>query len=52
MCASAGVMILGASWPDLLVALVMALLAISAARSVIQQARDELNSHRALQVSG
>lgn len=42
LLAAAGVLGLGAAWPDLLVALVMAALSLSAARSVILQARSEL----------
>lgn len=42
MAAALGVLGTGSAWPDLLVAGVMAVLALSAARSVIAQARQEL----------
>jgi Co/Zn/Cd efflux system component len=44
MLAALGVFGTGSAWPDLLVALVMALLALSAGWSVMQQARSELNT--------
>ncbi len=40
--AAGGVSILGVAWPDLLVAVIMAWLGLSAAHSVIAQARSEL----------
>ncbi|KPF50826.1 cation transporter [beta proteobacterium AAP121] len=43
MAAALGVFGTGSAWPDLAVAAVMGLLALSAARSVIQQARAELS---------
>ncbi len=46
MIAAAGVFGTGAAWPDLVVALVMAGLALSAGFSVVRQARQELASHR------
>jgi Co/Zn/Cd efflux system component len=42
MAAALGVFGTGTGWPDLAVAVVMGLLALSAARSVVQQARAEL----------
>ena len=42
MLAAVGVFGTGQGWPDLAVAAIMGLLALSAARSVIAQARDEL----------
>jgi len=42
MAAALGVFGTGSGWPDLAVAVVMGVLALSAARSVIQQARAEL----------
>lgn len=42
MAAALGVFGTGTGWPDLAVAIVMGVLALSAARSVIQQARAEL----------
>jgi Co/Zn/Cd efflux system component len=42
--AAAGVFGTGSAWPDLVVAAIMALLAISAGWSVVRQARDELTS--------
>jgi Co/Zn/Cd efflux system component len=42
MAAALGVFGTGSSWPDLAVAAVMGVLALTAARSVIQQARSEL----------
>lgn len=42
MAAAAGVFGTGASWPDLAVAAIMAALALTAARSVLVQARHEL----------
>lgn len=47
MIAAAGVFGTGAGWPDLVVALVMAGLALSAGFSVVRQARQELKSHSA-----
>ena len=46
MIAAAGVFGTGAAWPDLVVALVMAGLALSAGFSVVRQAQQELASHR------
>jgi cation diffusion facilitator family transporter len=46
MIAAAGVFGTGSAWPDLVVALVMAGLALSAGFSVVRQARQELSSHR------
>ena len=46
MVAAAGVFGTGSGWPDLVVALVMAGLALSAGFSVVRQARQELASHR------
>ncbi|AZZ46745.1 cation transporter [Pseudomonadaceae bacterium SI-3] len=46
MIAAAGVFGTGSAWPDLIVALVMAGLALSAGFSVVRQARQELSSHR------
>jgi Co/Zn/Cd efflux system component len=43
MFAALGVFGTGAGWPDLLVAAVMGVLGLTAARSVIKQARQELN---------
>ena len=43
LAAALGVFGTGSAWPDLLVAVVMAVLALSAARSVIAQARLELS---------
>lgn len=45
MIAAAGVLGTGSGWPDLIVALVMAGLALSAGFSVVRQARRELASH-------
>jgi Co/Zn/Cd efflux system component len=42
MAAALGVFGTGSGWPDLAVAAVMGVLALTAARSVIQQARAEL----------
>ena len=42
MAAALGVFGAGSGWPDLAVASVMGVLALTAARSVIQQARAEL----------
>ncbi len=42
MAAALGVFGTGSAWPDLMVAAVMGMLALTAARSVIQQARAEL----------
>jgi Co/Zn/Cd efflux system component len=42
MAAAFGVFGTGTNWPDLVVAVVMAALGLSAARSVIRQARGEL----------
>jgi len=42
LAAAAGVFLSGASWPDLLVGLTMAALAIWAGLSVMRQARGEL----------
>ena len=47
MIAAVGVFGTGAGWPDLVVALVMAGLALSAGFSVVRQARQELKSHSA-----
>ena len=44
MLAALGVLGTGSAWPDLLVAIVMALLALSAAASVLKQARGELRN--------
>lgn len=44
LLAAAGVFGTGSGWPDLLVAAVMALLSLSAARQVVVQARAELRS--------
>lgn len=44
MIAAAGVFGTGAAWPDLIVALIMAGLAISAGYSVVRQARQELRT--------
>ena len=49
MLAALGVFGTGAGWPDLLVAAVMGILGLSAARSVIMQARRELKSESALE---
>ena len=46
--AAAGVFGTGAAWPDLVVAATMALLAVSAAWSVVRQARGELREHSML----
>ncbi|BAP78248.1 cation efflux protein [Pseudomonas sp. MT-1] len=46
MIAAAGVFGTGSAWPDLVVALVMAGLALSAGFSVVRQARQELASRR------
>ena len=46
MAAALGVFGTGSAWPDLAVAGVMAVLALSAARSVIGQAREELRQAR------
>lgn len=43
MAAALGVFGTGTGWPDLGVAAIMALLALSAARAVVRQARDELS---------
>jgi Co/Zn/Cd efflux system component len=45
IAAAAGVFGTGSAWPDLAVAAIMALLAISAGWSVVRQARGELRSH-------
>ena len=45
MAAALGVFGTGTAWPDLLVAAGMAVLALSAARSVTRQARAELDAH-------
>jgi len=42
MAAALGVFGTGRSWPDLLVAVAMGLLALATAHSVIRSARDEL----------
>lgn len=42
LAAALGVFGTGSAWPDLVVAAVMGLLALSAARSVVRQARAEL----------
>jgi Co/Zn/Cd efflux system component len=47
MTAALGVFGTGSAWPDLAVAAVMGVLALTTARSVIQQARAELRSLRA-----
>ncbi|MBL8332310.1 MAG: cation transporter [Rubrivivax sp.] len=47
MAAALGVFGTGRGWPDLIVAGVMGFLALSAARSVIRQARSELRSEAA-----
>lgn len=44
LLAAAGVFGTGSGWPDLLVAVVMALLGLSAARQVVRQARRELRA--------
>lgn len=44
MAAAAGVFGTGSAWPDLVVAAIMALLAISAGWSVVRQARNELGA--------
>ena len=44
LAAAAGVFGTGRGWPDLLVAVVMATLALTAARSVLRQARHELQA--------
>jgi cation diffusion facilitator family transporter len=44
LAAAAGVFGTGRGWPDLLVAVVMATLALTAARSVLRQARHELKA--------
>lgn len=44
VAAAFGVLGTGSAWPDLVVAAVMAVLALTAARSVVQQARTELQS--------
>lgn len=44
MIAAAGVLGTGSGWPDLMVALIMAGLALSAGYSVVRQARQELRS--------
>ena len=46
MLAAAGVFGTGSAWPDLLVAALMALLAITGAASVLRQARGELRTER------
>lgn len=46
IAAAAGVFGTGSAWPDLAVAAIMALLAISAGWSVVRQARGELRSQR------
>ncbi|HMP09701.1 cation transporter [Hydrogenophaga sp.] len=46
IAAAAGVFGTGSAWPDLAVAAIMALLAISAGWSVVRQARGELSSAR------
>ncbi|TNF60687.1 MAG: cation transporter [Burkholderiales bacterium] len=48
MAAAAGVFGTGSAWPDLAVAAIMAVLAISAGWSVVRQARGELRSDRPL----
>ncbi len=45
MLAALGVLGTGMAWPDLAVALVMALLAISGGWSVVRQARGEIKGH-------
>jgi Co/Zn/Cd efflux system component len=47
MLAALGVFGTGSGWPDLAVALVMGVLALSAAGAVIRQARAELQPHAA-----
>jgi len=47
MAAALGVFGTGSAWPDLIVAAVMGVLALTAARSIIQQARAELRFVRA-----
>ena len=47
MAAALGVFGTGSAWPDLIVAAVMGILALTAARSIIQQARAELRFVRA-----
>ena len=47
MLAAAGVFGTGANWPDLIVAVIMAVLGLTAARGVINQSRSELNSIQA-----
>jgi Co/Zn/Cd efflux system component len=42
--AAAGVALTGSRWPDLLVAVALALLALSSGVSIMRHARDELNS--------
>jgi len=44
MIAAAGVFGTGSGWPDLVVALIMASLALSAGYSVVRQARQELGT--------
>jgi Co/Zn/Cd efflux system component len=46
MAAALGVFGTGSAWPDLLVAAIMGVLALSAARSVLRQAREELRTGR------
>ena len=48
MAAALGVFGTGSAWPDLVVAAVMALLALSAARSIVRQASAELRASTAL----
>jgi Co/Zn/Cd efflux system component len=45
--AAIGVLGTGTAWPDLIVAIIMASLALTAARQVMTQARKELHSNRA-----
>lgn len=45
MAAAVGVFGTGAAWPDLAVAVVMSVLALTAAGSVVRQARGELRPH-------
>lgn len=48
MCAALAVFLTTSAWPDLIVALIMATLALSAARSVIVQARHEIANARGM----
>jgi Co/Zn/Cd efflux system component len=47
MAAALGVLGTGSAWPDLIVAATMGLLALTAARSVVRQARAELRASAA-----